>query len=108
MAKHNGASQFRFKITIQIKTEEQRPNGEIVYTWKDFRKNVPAAYEFLGGTEKVNGKQLAANINARFKIRSTPNITTEMRVVFREKVHGILHVNDGEIRYLELYCTSDA
>jgi SPP1 family predicted phage head-tail adaptor len=103
------AGRLRRRVTIQKKTVTRNSYGEEVIVWVDVA-TVWAAIEPLSGREFVEGRQAAADVSTRIRIRHLAGITPDMRVTWGDTVYPIQAVLDhlDRSRELHLMCTEVA
>lgn len=97
------------RITIQEKAPTtQNQYGEEVPSWSTVA-TVWAAIEPLKGREYLEGKQAAAEVSTRIRIRYQPGITITpaMRIQAGSTIYGILDVINPSSadRELQMMCT---
>lgn len=87
---------LRNQVVIQRKTSTQSTTGEEVITWVNVAM-VWASIEPLRGQEFLEAARLAADIDARIRIRYRAGILPSMRVVFGERIfdiQAVIHVKE--------------
>jgi SPP1 family predicted phage head-tail adaptor len=92
------ANSLKDRIEIQQKTKTRDNFGQSLETWQAFAK-VSAHVLFQTGksynSELVAADKLTAPSLASVRIRAGLNVTTEMRVMFKNKIYNIHAVLPG-------------
>lgn len=84
----NLSNQLDRRITIETAIESKENTGEITYTWIVFA-TVWARYMPIRGREYFAAQQINASIDATFRIRYIPNLTTVHRIKWDGKLWDI-------------------
>jgi SPP1 family predicted phage head-tail adaptor len=95
------AGQLRHRITIQYFVsvkDELGQESESDGNWLDF-KQVWADIKTMQGREYFAAAAVQAENTTRFIIRYTPDITSDMRIIYKERVFDIVQppINDDEL-----------
>ncbi|MCZ0754313.1 phage head closure protein [Anoxybacillus sp. J5B_2022] len=89
-------NQFKHRITIQQRAEEQNENGFSSEEWQD-RHHLWAAIKTLRGREYYEAATTQNENTVRFVVRYTAGITPDMRIQYKGRTFEILSViNDDE------------
>lgn len=99
------AGRLRQRVTIQYKVVVQDSFGQEGITWTDLA-TVWASVEPLTGREYIEGRQEAAEVSTRIRIRYRSGVEPEMRAVHGSTVYNILsvlHIEQGQ-REIVLMC----
>lgn len=99
------AGKLRHRVTIQEKSVTRDSFGAEVITWVEFAE-VWGSVEPLRGREFIEGRQMAASVDHRVRIRQRSGISPEMRVSYDSRVfeiRAVLHVNEAQ-REMHLMC----
>ena len=92
------------RITIQKKSTTATTRdefGQLNYVWEDLG-TFWAAVEPLTGRELWAQQQLQSELTTRFRIRYQPNIITDMRISYVDKIYVIKSVIDHKEDHIEL------
>jgi SPP1 family predicted phage head-tail adaptor len=92
---------LRHRIEIQKKTVESDALKQEMETWTPFA-SCWARVEPLNGREYIAAGQVNAELTARITMRYREGVTSDMRVVCKEKVFEILGVVNTDMRNIEL------
>jgi len=99
------AGKLRQRVIIQYKVVSQDGFGQEQITWTELA-TVWASVEPLTGREYMEGRQEAAEVSTRIRIRHRSGVEPEQRVVHGSIVYNILsvlHVESGQ-REIVLMC----
>lgn len=100
------AGRLRQRITIRRKSVTRDNMGGEVVTWVD-DDPIPAEAEPIRGREYVALQQSESELEVRFRIRYQPDITPDVRVVWRSTVYELVSPAidvGGRKREMELMC----
>jgi SPP1 family predicted phage head-tail adaptor len=89
------------RITIQKSTPARDSFGAEIEDWTDFAA-VWANIEPINGREYFSAKQVNAEITTKIVIRYKEDITSQMRVLFADKIYEIISVICPEEKHTEL------
>lgn len=95
-----GSLRHRVSIQKQVLSKDEEgndvydDNGQPVYTWQVLAGNYPCKIETLTGSEGERARQLQADATHRVWARGNPNITEQMKFVFKGRDFFIGYVND--------------
>lgn len=84
-------AEFRHRITFQKLVRASDGMGGFSTDWTDVI-TVWAKIEPLSGSERLNSERLETQRSHKVQIRYRPEITTDMRILFRDRilqVHGV-------------------
>ncbi|MAU62277.1 MAG: head-tail adaptor protein [Parvibaculum sp.] len=97
--------EMRERVTLQSPQRTPDGAGGANITWTS-GATVWAKVEERRGQERLAGGRLAAHAALTLTIRYRSGITTEMRVLWKERVLNITSLRDpdGRKRFLELTC----
>lgn len=100
------AGTLRQRITLQEATDTQDAAGQPIRSWSNRLTGIPARVETVSGGEAVRGRQVLAETTTLLTIRYISGLTSAMRVVWGDRILGVLRVNDptGERRELRIEC----
>lgn len=102
------AGELTERVVIETPTKTQNSVGEATLTWSTFA-TVWAKVESLAGREAERYAEIVGFSGHKVTIRALPNITTSMRVVYRNRTLEIGAINEFDrVWYLELICTEKA
>jgi SPP1 family predicted phage head-tail adaptor len=76
--------EFRHSITFQKKSGEQNDYGEVINQWEDVTTTRASIYP-ISGKEFFSAEKINSEVTHKVNLRYLPNITTDMRVKFRER-----------------------
>ena len=83
------AGELRHRITVQVMgPDRDEDNYPIPSTWTDYKK-LWAKVTHLSGKDLISAQANQSKVVARLKIRYRKDITTEMRIIYKDKVYGI-------------------
>jgi len=82
------------RIEIQTATETIANSGQPIRTWAALRKNWPARHVCVSGGETYRGRQVSAQANHLFEIRTLAGVTTKMRVLWEGVYYGIVNIKE--------------
>ena len=106
------AGRFRHRVTVQQPDGSADDHGERTQAWVSFgTAGRWAAIEPLSGRELVVAAQVDPQLSVVIRMRFTPGITTQMRVLIHD--NRILNIGyivnrDERNRELDLFCTEEA
>jgi SPP1 family predicted phage head-tail adaptor len=95
------AGSLRHRVTIQSKSVTRDTYGGEVITWATVA-TVWAAVEPLNGREWLEGRQAAAEVTTRIRIRYRSGVLPEMQVVYGSHAYDILAVIQPEEKRQEI------
>jgi len=103
------AGQYRYRIRIEAPTRTVNPDGQTVTVWPS-EHDAPflalwANYFISSGDQGEHHKQQQTQVNAIFRVRSTPaarSVTPGMRVRFRGQIYEIATAEDIDGRNREV------
>lgn len=83
------AGELRHRITVQVMgPDRDEDNYPIDPTWTEYKK-LWAKVTHLSGKDLIAAQANQSKVVARLKIRYREDITTEMRIIYKDKVYGI-------------------
>ena len=83
------ANELRHRITVQVMgLDRDVDNYPIPSTWADYKK-LWAKVTHLSGKDLIAAQANQSKVVARLKLRYREDITTEMRIIYKDKVYGI-------------------
>ena len=82
------------RIEIQTATETVATSGQPIRTWTAYKKNWPAQHTDVSGGETYRGRQISAQSNHLFTIRTVEGVTTKMRVLWDGNYYGIVNIKE--------------
>ena len=99
------AGRLRHRLAIQTVTETQNAVGELTRAWATVT-TVWGDIQPIGGTERLAGEQITAEVSHRVWLRYTTYVVPEARIVFDSRTFDVLSViNRDERNYMmELLC----
>lgn len=104
--------QLRHRVTFQQAVSTPDGAGGFSQEWQDIAEGaeVAAAVVPLSQNERLRFQQLQSPVTHKIYVRWREDITTEMRVMWRERVYGIVSVSDrdGRRSLLEITAVSGA
>ena len=84
------AGELCHRVTIQHKTTTyDEYNNELEPIWSEYKK-LWSKVEFLSVKDTLTAKAVGSETNARLKIRKRTDITTEMRVLWKDQTFQIV------------------
>lgn len=100
-----GAGNLDRRVTIQRATRAKNTRGVLVDTWGDLA-TVWASYRALSDAERIRSAEVAAVIEARFRIRWSPgvaDVTAKDRLQFEGRPQEIVAVKPiGRRKWIEI------
>lgn len=93
---------MRHYITFQRKENVENEIGSVNKDWKDYKSTWAEKIRLRNSTVESLGKE-GIEETYRFKVRYREDITEDMRIVYKNVVYGIAHVNN--IDELDMYET---
>ena len=83
------AGELRHRITVQVMgPDRDEDNYPIPSTWTEYKK-LWAKVTHLSGKDLIAAQANQSKVVARLKLRYRDDITTEMRIIYKDKVYGI-------------------
>ena len=83
------ANELRHRITVQVMgPDRDEDNYPIPVVWTEYKK-LWAKVTHLSGKDLIAAQANQSKVVARLKIRYREDITTEMRIIYKNKVYGI-------------------
>ena len=98
------SGKLKERIEIQSATETIADSGQPILTWAAFKRNWPAAHTDVSGGETYRGRQISAQSNHLFVIRTVAGVTTKMRVKWENRYYGIVNIKEPFTRETWLEC----
>ena len=99
------AGELRHRVTIQHFVEQRDEyNNLLDKSWVEYKK-LWSKVEFLSVKDTINAKAAGSETNARLKIRKRTDITTEMRVLWKDKTFQIVSPPKPDNENAEIYVT---
>ena len=93
--------QYRYRITLQGSVSTRDPQGNAANTWQN-NITVWAAFHPLKGREYLQAAAMQYESLVRFHIRYRKGITTDMRILYDNRIFEIQAVIDVDGRHREL------
>lgn len=93
---------LRRRITIRCATLTQNSIGEMVQSWADFARNVPAQIVPANGKEAIQAAQVNAQQQVIVCIRYLPGVSPQMRIIYGTRTFEINSVMNKEERNREM------
>ena len=83
------ANELRDRITVQVMGQDRDEDNYLIPpVWTDYKK-LWAKVTHLSGKDLIAAQANQSKVVARLKIRYREDITTEMRIIYKNKVYGI-------------------
>lgn len=99
------AGELLHRVTIQHKiTPVDENNNELEPIWSEYKK-LWSKVEFLSVKDTLTAKAVGSETNARLKIRKRTDITTEMRVLWKDQTFQIVSPPKPDNENAEIYVT---
>lgn len=76
------------QITIEQVSTTRGANGSVIETWSTFASPWAKKTD-INGTEKFQSDQRLSEVNAIFRIRYRPGVTTKMRILYDDVYYDI-------------------
>jgi SPP1 family predicted phage head-tail adaptor len=92
------------RIEIQTATKTANTSGQMIRTWAAYKKNWPAYHTDVSGGETYRGRQISAQANHLFVIRTLSGVTTKMRVLWGGVYYGIANIKEPFTGEMWLEC----
>ena len=83
------ANELRHRITVQaMGPDRDEDNYPIDPIWTEYKK-LWAKVTHLSGKDLIAAQANQSKVVARLKLRYREDITTEMRIIYKDKIYGI-------------------
>lgn len=95
------SGQFRFRVTLLRRVDDQAQSGQVTHSYEPFAENVPARIVTLSGREYFAAQQVQSDVSTRIHIRWRGDVDETCRV---------MHVTDHSVspQEFDLYDISSA
>jgi len=102
-------SDLRHKVTIRKPNQTADDVGQMVDNWTTeagvVARDVPAAFQIVGGSERARGIQIEAGETALFSLRYRDDVDVTMRIYVGSVAWNIMRAVDPDGRRQRLLCT---